>query len=231
VVGLAALATLLFLARPLSALPQAVLASIVLVYSASLLSWAELRAIYAIRKTEFVWAVSAFLGVLMLGTLRGILVAIIVSFVAMAYQASRPAVYEVVRKPGTHIFRRRSSEHPEDETVPGILLLRAEGRIFFGNIERVLELGVSLIVEHNPRVIVLDCSAIFDVEYSAVKMLAAADRRIRERGAELWLAALNPEARAVVDRSPFGKALGRERMFFDLEHAVRSYLARESQRS
>jgi hypothetical protein len=45
-------------------------------------------------------------------------------------------------------------------------------------------------------------------------------------GAELWLCALHPAARAVVERSPLGKALGRERMFFDQEHAVGAFQRR-----
>jgi high affinity sulfate transporter 1 len=226
VVGLTALAALLLLAPAISLLPEAVLAAVVLVYSTDLLALDDFRAIRAIRGTEFAWAVTAFAGVLLLGTLRGILVAVVTSLVSLAYQASNPAVYEVVRKPGTHVFRRRSEEHPGDERFPGLLLVRVEGRIFFGNVERVLDQITPLVQAADPRVIVLDCSAIFDVEYSAVRMLSDVEARVRSRGGELWLAALNPEPRAVVQRSPLGGTLGRERTFFDLEHAVERYLSR-----
>jgi MFS superfamily sulfate permease-like transporter len=226
VVGLAALATLLLLAPALSLMPEAALAAVVVVYSVELLSTHEFQAIVAVRRTEFLWALTAFGGVLLLGTLRGILVAVIASILSLAHQASNPAVYEVVRKPGTNVFRRRSEEHPEDEAYAGLLMVRVEGRIFFGNTERVLDLIAPLVASASPRVVVLDCSAIFDLEYSALKMLQEADDRARSRGAELWLAALNPGARRVVERSPLGKALGRERMFFDLEHAAARYLER-----
>jgi anti-anti-sigma factor len=118
------------------------------------------------------------------------------------------------------VFRPLSREHPEDETFPGLLLLRAEGRLYFGNAQRVLDLMAALIREASPRVIVLECSAIIDMEYSALKMLAEAERRVRQHGGELWLAALNPEVLRVVQRAPLGRALGRERLFFTLEHAV-----------
>jgi SulP family sulfate permease len=134
----------------------------------------------------------------------------------------------VVRKPGTSVFRRRSEKHPEDESYPGLLMIRVEGRIFFGNTERVLDLVAPLVEAANPRVLVLDCSAIFDLEYSAVKMLSEAEERARSRGGELWLAALNPEAKRVVRRSPLGKALGPERMFYDLGHAVDRFRARQA---
>ena len=107
--------------------------------------------------------------------------------------------------------------------VSGLLMIRVEGRIFFGNAERVQDLVAALVQASNPQVLVLDCSAIFDLEYSALKMLGEAEARARSRSGELWLAALNPEARTVVERSPLGKALGHERMFFDLEHAAGHY--------
>jgi MFS superfamily sulfate permease-like transporter len=69
-------------------------------------------------------------------------------------------------------------------------------------------------------VLVLDCGAIFDVEYSAMKMLAEAEQRARRQGGELWLAALNPAVKAVLRRAPVGRSLGAERMFDDVEHAV-----------
>ena len=69
--------------------------------------------------------------------------AVVTSLVSLASQASNPAVYEVVRKPGTNVFRRRSEEHPGDERQPGLLLIRVEGQIFFGNVERVLDLVAS----------------------------------------------------------------------------------------
>jgi SulP family sulfate permease len=223
VTGLATLATLLFLAPALSGLPEAVLAAIVVVYSVELLSPRDFRAIAAIRRTEFIWALVAFAGVVLLGTLRGILIAVLTSVVSLAYQASNPAVYEVVRKPGTNVFRRRSEEHPQDESYPGLLMVRVEGRIFFGNTELVLDRVGPLVSTRKPTVVALDCSAIFDLEYSALKMLADVQTRVRSQGHELWLAALHPEVKRVVERSPVGKALGPGQMFFDLEHVVAHY--------
>jgi anti-anti-sigma regulatory factor len=105
-------------------------------------------------------------------------------------------------------------------------MLRVEGRMFFGNAERVLDRIAVLIAAADPKVIALDCSAIFDVEYSALKLLGEAVVRVRRRGKELWLAALNPEARRVVERSPLGRALGHGSMSFDMEHAAAQYAAR-----
>ena len=165
------LLTMLFLSPLLGLMPHAVLAGLVIVYSVGLIKPADFRNILQIRRTEFIWAAVAFFGVMLIGTLKGILVAIIVSVVALAQQTANPPVYVLGRKRGTSVFRPRSSEHPEDETFPGLLLLRLEGRVFFLNAGRIAERIGPLIAEAGAKVVVLDLSAVFDLEYSALKML------------------------------------------------------------
>lgn len=82
------LATLLLLAPVISMMPSATLAAVVVVYSTGLIKPAEFREISRVRKTEFYWAVVAFAGVVFLGTLRGILVAVVLSLLALAQQAA-----------------------------------------------------------------------------------------------------------------------------------------------
>ena len=118
---------------------------------------------------------------------------------------------------------RLSEEHPDDETWPGLLIVRTEGRIFFANAQRVGGKMWPLVEQMKPSVSVLDCSAVIDIEYTALKMLAEAEEGLRRDGIMLWLAALNPDVLAVVKRSRIGETLGRERMFFNLQRAVEKY--------
>jgi MFS superfamily sulfate permease-like transporter len=219
------LATMLFLAPLIGLMPQATLAAVVVVYSLGLIKPAEFRSILRIRRTEFLWALAALAGVIALGTLKGILVAIILSLVALAHQMANPPVHVLGRKPGTNVFRPRSDEHPEDESFPGLLLLRPEGRIFFANAERVGQKMQAFVDEAKPRVVAVDMSAVFDLEYTALKMLAAGEKRIREKEISLWLCGLSPEVLAMVQRSPLAE-LGRERLLFNLETAVERYRGR-----
>lgn len=69
----------------------------------------------------------------------------------------------------------------------------------------------------------LDLSRVFDVEYTALKMLTEADARLAANGTTLWLAGLNPGVLAAVRRAPLGQALGEARMFYNLEHVVTKY--------
>jgi sulfate permease, SulP family len=216
-------AVLLFLSPLISLLPQATLAAIVVVTAVPLLSAGEFRSILAVRRTEFLWALATCAGVVLIGTLEGILVAIGISLLTILYEANHPLVYALARKPGTDVFRPRSTDHPGDEMPAGLLILRTEGRMTFANVPRVREHMAALINEGTYRVIVLDCSAIPDFEYTALLSLTKAEEHLRERGAALWLTALNPEALKVIKRSPLGKALGTERMFFNLNDAVAAY--------
>jgi high affinity sulfate transporter 1 len=223
------LATMLLLSPLLAMMPQATLAAVVIVYSIGLIKPMEFGAILGIRRTEFTWALTAFAGVVLLGTLKGILVAIVVSLVALAYQTAEPPVYVLGRKAGTNVFRPRSEEHPEDDVFPGLLLLRPEGRIFFANAERIAEKVRLLADAAKPKVVVFDLSNVPDLEYTALKMLTEAEKRQRHFGVSLWLVGLNPEVLAMIQRSSLGKALGREGMHFTLELAVAKYQATFSQ--
>lgn len=217
------LATLLLLAPLIALMPSATLAAVVVVYSAGLIKPAEFREISRVRKTEFYWAIVAFAGVALLGTLPGILVAVITSLLALAQQAYSPVVYVLGRKRGTQVFRSLSSEHPQDETWPGLLVLRVEGRIFFANAQRVGDKMWPLIEQARPSVIVIDCSSIIDIEYTALKMLAEAEEKLRIEGVTLWLAALNPKVFTAVLRSRVGQVLGQKRMFSNLQAAIERY--------
>jgi SulP family sulfate permease len=219
-----ALATILLLAPLLALMPQATLAAVVIVYSIGLIKPAEFSAILGIRWTEFTWAIAAFVGVIALGTLKGIIVAIVLSLVALAAQVANPPVHVLTRKPGTNVFRPRSDEHPEDESFPGLLLLRLEGRVFFANAEHIAQKIRLLINETKPKVVVLDLSGVPDLEYTALKMLTEGERRSRKQGLSTWLVGLNPRVLQMVKRSPLGNVLGTNEMQFTVELAVARFV-------
>ena len=223
VTAAATLLTMLLLAPFIGQMPNATLAAVVIVYSVGLIKPKEFRTILSVRRTEFFWALFAVAGVVLLGTLQGILVAIILSLFALAAQMADPPVHVLGRKPGTNVFRPRTDEHPEDESFPGLLILRLEGRIFFANAERISQKIRPLIEAQKPKVVIFDLSAVFDLEYTAHKVLLEAEERHREIGIMLWLVGLNPGVLEVVQRSPLGKILGRERMYFNLEKAIAKY--------
>ena len=231
VTAAAAVATMLLLAPLIAPMPQAALAAVVIAYSIDLIQPKEFRAIRRVRRVEFRWTLIACISVILLGTLKGILIAVIASLVSLVYQACNPPVYALGRRRGSNVFRALSSEHADDETWPGLLLVRTEGRIFFANAQRIAEAISRLVEQARPSVVVLDCSAVLDIEYTALKMLVEAERKLREEDVTLCLAALNAEAMAVVERSHLRQDLGPGRLFVNLEAAIRAYEARSPQRA
>ena len=218
------LVTMFFLAPLVAMLPQSALAALVIVYSFGLIKPIEFHDILRIRRTEFSWAIVAFAGVVVVGTLKGIIVAIIVSLVTLAYQVADPPVYVLRRKPGTNVFRPQSPEHPDDESFPGLLLLRPEGPIFFANAAQIAHKIEPLVREAQPKVVAVDASGVLDMEYTAVKMFAQLAKRQSQHGVQLWLIGMTPRVLAIIQRSPLGQLLGREGMHFNLEIAVARYL-------
>ncbi len=142
----------------------------------------------------------------------------------LTYVANHPPIYALGRKPGTDIFRPISADHPEDEAFPGLLIVRTEGAMTFASAPRLRDGLKDLIDEAKPRVLLLDMSAVPDIEYTALKLFMNLDDKTHEAGIALWVAALNPKALEVVKRSPVFVALGYERMFHNVEQAVETYL-------
>jgi sulfate permease, SulP family len=223
VTGAAALATMLWLAPILGLLPNATLAAVVIVYSASLIQPAEFDAIRKVRRMEFWWAIVAAAGVLFFGTLQGIVIAIILSLIGLASQTAHPRVSIIARKRGADVLRPLSPEHPDDETFEGLLIVRPEGRLFFVNAQNVADRIAELVAQHKPRVLVLDLSRVPDIEYSALQMLAERERRATEQGATLWLVGLNPGVLDVVRHAELDQRLGRDRLLFNARNAIERF--------
>jgi SulP family sulfate permease len=218
----AVLLTLLFLSRAIGLLPQPALGALILVAALSMIKPATFRAIGAIRRIELSWALVTLAGVILIGTLEGILIAVVISVLTLMYQANHPAVYALAYNREKDIFRR-AGEHDHDEAFPGLLMLRTEGRLTFANAANAQQKMQVLVAETQPQVVVLECSAIPDIEYTALVMLTEAEQNMRARGVSLWLAALNPDLLTLIERTPLGATLGRERMFFNLHKALAAW--------
>jgi len=218
-----AVATMLFIAPILGLLPNATLAAVVIVYSVGLIQPKEFRAIRHVRSMEFHWALVACAGVLVFGTLKGIVVAIIVSMIGLASQTAHPRVYVIGRKRGADVLRPLSPEHPDDETFEGLLIVRPEGRLFFVNAQNVADQIAALLAQYKPRVVALDMSRVPDVEYSALQALMEGEKRATERGAVIWLVGLNPGVLQTIRNAGLDERLGRDRMLFNARAAIDRY--------
>jgi len=217
------LGVLLFLSPVIEIMPKATLAAVVVATTIGLLNPRDFQAIRGVRETEFWWGIAALVGVVLLGTLKGILVAVAISLVTLLYQANHPPLYVIGRKPGTRIYRPLSPKYPEDETLPGLLAVRTEGRMTFASVPSLGEKMWALIHKYEPRVLILEMSAVPDIEYTALQVMTEFEEKLSEAGIELWLAGLNPEPLELMRKAPLGEILGQERMFYNLNLAVQAF--------
>jgi sulfate permease, SulP family len=218
-----AVATMLLLAPLLGLMPNATLAAVVIIYSVGLIQPAEFFAIRKVRIMEYRWALIACLGVLVFGTLKGIVVAIIVSMISLMNQTAHPRVSVIGRKRGADVLRPLSPEHPDDETFDGLLIVRPEGRLFFANAQYVGEQISALLTQYKPRVVAWDMSRVSDIEYSALQMLMEGEKRASERGAIIWMAGLNPGVLEVARHAGLDKQLGPDRLLFSVHQVIERY--------
>jgi high affinity sulfate transporter 1 len=127
---------LLFLTGPLKNLPGVMLAAILLVAISGLFDVKELRHLWKVSRVEFTVAMISLLGVIILGILEGVVLAAIVSILLMLRAVSDPHVAFLGRIPGTKRYTD-ISRHPDNETIPGLLLLRVESSIFYFNTDNI----------------------------------------------------------------------------------------------
>jgi sulfate permease, SulP family len=169
---------LTLLAGLFSKMTEATLGAIVLVAAAGLVRPNEFRRISSIGLRDGAPALVALGAVLLLGPLKGILAAVVLSMLTLLHEANRPAV---------------SVREPE----PGLLVVRPERSIYFASADRVHDAIMDSFERDSVRVLVLDGSAVSDLEYTGLEMLDRLRRELDPREIQLWFSALNDGPRAI----------------------------------
>jgi high affinity sulfate transporter 1 len=168
------LVVVLFFSHLLSALPQPILAAVVLVAIAGLFKISTLKELWRDDRAEFVVAIAAFLGVLTCGLLRGVMIGAAISLVQLLRAASRPHVAFLGRIPGTRRFSDRA-RHPDNELIPGVLIFRPESGLIYFNVDGVCETILDRVDSEPapPKLVVLDLSAAPRVDMQSAHALGA----------------------------------------------------------
>jgi len=179
------LATLL-LTPALYYLPQATLAATIIVAVMSLVDFGILKRTWAYSKPDFAAVVATLLATLALGVETGLLAGVGVSLALYLWRTSRPHIATVGLVPGSEHFRN-VLRHPV-VVSPALLSLRVDESLYFAN-ARSLEDRVNDAVAAQPalRHVVLQCSAINDIDASALESLEAIEHRLRDAGIALHL--------------------------------------------
>jgi len=167
------LVVVLFFSQLLSALPQPVLAAVVLVAVAGLFQLSTLKQLWRGDRPEFVVAMAAIVGVLSFGLLRGVLIGAAISLVQLLRRASKPHVAFLGRIPGTRRFSDRT-RHPDNELIPGVLIFRPEASLIYFNVDHVRDTIIDRVRAETPppKAVIIDLSAAAHVDLQSAHTLA-----------------------------------------------------------
>ena len=226
--GALVLATLVFLAPLFSDLPQAVLAAIIIdAVVFGMIDLAELRRLYRVTRFDFWIAAVAILAVLSSGVLAGVVIGVVLSLGWLIYVATRPSIPVLGREPGTQVFRDLV-ENPDDETLPGLAVLRLDGGLFFATAEaledriRELQDGADPLL----RTLVLDLEGVNFIDSQGAAKLTEIEELTSEEGISLRLARVKPSVRTVLQADGFIDRIGEDHIHGNVHRAAEASSAK-----
>lgn len=218
-------------------LPDAILGAIVLYAILGFFRVGALRRIAHLRRDSFALAMIALVAVLVLGVLPGLILAVFLSLLLLLSRVARPGLATLGRAPGVAVYGDLEA-HPDFQTVPGLLLVRPKGMLFFADVravrQRVLDLARDLArrgaspapggPDASPlRVVALDLQMTPGLDIETADTLAELRGTLAAEGVELWLAGVHEPVRQMLERSGYSPPTGEAPVFPDLGQAVEAF--------
>ncbi len=215
-----------FLSDALHNLPQPVLAAIVLLAVTGLFKVTELHRLWKVHRGEFLVAMTALLGVLWAGLLRGVLIGAVISMVLLIRRVSSPHVAFLGRIPGT---RRYSdlSRHPDNEPIPEILAIRVEAGIVYFNADHIMDMVLAQLraMPTQPKLVIFDLSTSANLDVTGARMFLALQSELDKRDITLRLVEARSSVRDMLRTEGVEDRIGRIDRFTSLADAIDAKLS------
>jgi high affinity sulfate transporter 1 len=224
--GVVVLLTLLVLAPVFSVLPKPVLAALIIeAVVMGMMDVPEMRRLARVLRFDFWIAIAAIIATLLVGVLAGVIIGIGLSLIWLIAVATHPPMPVLGREPGTQVFRELE-EHPGDEQLAGVTVLRLDGGLFFATADaledRIREVALSA---PGSTGIVLDCGGMNFIDSQGSAKMAEILRLTGQADVTLRLARLKPAVREVLARDGFLDRIGDDKIHGNIDHAVNAQLA------
>ena len=216
--------TTLFFTPLFHYLPHATLAAILIVSSLRLIDTREIRYLFKVKVTEGILLVFTFVATLALGIMPGLLLGIVASILLFITLNTRPNTAILGRLPNTNIFRN-VQHFPEAQTIPGLVILRIDASLYFANTVFLKEKVHEICRHHaaNLKALILDASAVNDLDSSADTALHQLSAEFKQKGIEFYIAGVKAPVRDVMKRSGLYAVLGSDHFFFTIDAAVKRF--------
>jgi high affinity sulfate transporter 1 len=223
------LVVVLFFSHLLSALPQPVLAAVVLVAVASLFNLSTLKELWRNDRSEFVVAIAAFGGVLTSGLLRGVMIGAAISLVQLVRVSSRPHVALLGRIPGTRRFSD-CDRHSDNELIPNVMIFRPESALIYFNIDNVCDAILNRVHGEPtaPKLVLLDLSAAPLVDMQSAHTLAGMADEFTAQGIQFHAVEPRSSVRDRLRRAHVDSKLGGIDRFMTVADVIDHFLGEPS---
>ena len=221
--GVTVLLTLLFLAPLFSGLPKPVLAALIIeAVAMGMINIPEMRRLARVQPFDFWVAIAAIVGTLAFGVLAGVMIGIGLSLLWLIWVATHPSIATLGREAGTQVFRD-VSEFPGDERIPGVVVIRMDGGLFFATSD-ALEDRIRDIIHSTPGLtgVVLDCAGINFIDSQGCAKMNDIVTLARDSGITLRLARLKKAVRATLERDGVLERIGAGNIHGNVDRAVRA---------
>ncbi len=220
---------LLFLTDPLSKFPKAALAALLIVAASQIFDMGTLRLLAKGDRRELFIALIALIGVLTVGLLQGIVLAILMSLLLLLARTVRPHDAVLGAVEGVDGFQD-VEEFPEGDTVPGLIVYRFDAPLFFANADYFQRRVFTLLDEAMSPVawFLLDAEAITDIDSTAAEMLDNLRRDLASKGIALVIARAKHPLRRRMRRLGLFDKIGSDRFYASIRSAVAAFDARRS---
>jgi sulfate permease, SulP family len=217
---------LLFFTPLLAPLPTVALGAIIIIASWGLVDIPAFRFLRKVNRAEFFLAVVTTLGVLTVGVLQGILVAVMLSLVNIIYHISRPhdALLDDVDASGGTVYRG-VSDKDTSLTEPGLIVYRFDAPLVFANASFFTERLDGLVANAGQglKCVIIDAEAISDFDSTAAEALENVDTDLQRRGVELWIARANGPLRDLLQVTGLAARIGGQNIYPSVRAAVIAY--------
>jgi high affinity sulfate transporter 1 len=222
----AVLITALFLTPLFRTLPEATLGAIVIHAVWHLINFKKLWKYRTITSLDFWTAIVAAFGVLAVGILQGLLVAIFLGLLGLLYANKSRTTAVLGKVPGEKIYRGLEN-YPDGETIPGLLIARFDGSLFFANAPDLadeIRFGVE-VTEPTPRVVLLDFEAVTEVDATALITIRDLIGELKRTGIDLRLARVRTHVLDLMRTTGLDDVIGHENIYDSVHAGVDAFLA------
>jgi high affinity sulfate transporter 1 len=216
--------TLLFLTPLFAPLPEAVLAALIIHAVWHIIASRKLLKLRRASPVEFWFGLLAFAGVVLIDVLQGMVIGLVASLVFVIYRSSRPHLSSLGRVPGTPGAYTDLTRHPENTPVPGLLIARLDGQMYYANALTVRDQVKAAIagMDPPPRAVLFDCSAQYQLDMTSTEVMWGLVKELHGNGISVYLADVHAPVLEDVRRAGLLESIGEEHVFPTVDAAVRS---------